>query len=78
MSIKDVHHCHCDPNNAQANLVGVQQFPKTNRTIGRNGHTCFEDIGRASSIHIMDCSTAIAGCNESSQFPTHPRRTKQT
>ena len=76
MSIEDVYHRHCDPNNAQANLV--QQFPKTNRTICRNGHTCFEKIGRENSIQIMvDCSM-IAGCNESSQIPTHPRRTKQT
>ena len=74
MSIEDVHHCDCDSNNAQANLNGVQQFPKTNRTIGRNGHTCFEKIGRANSIQIMfDCSMGIAGCNESSQIPTHPK-----
>ena len=74
MSIKDVHHCHCDPNNAWANVVGVQQFPKTNRTIGRNGHTCLERIGRANSIQIMvDCSMVIATCNESGQNPPHPR-----
>ena len=78
MSIEDVHHRHCDPNNAQANVVGVQQFPKTNRTIGRNGHTCFENIGRANSIQItVDCSIVIARCNETSQTPTHPREEKK-
>ena len=52
----------------------MQQFPKTNRTIGPNGHTCFENIGRANSIQIMvDCYMVIATCNESSQNPPHPR-----
>ena len=30
MSIEDVHHCDCDPNNARDDLVGLRNAPKTN------------------------------------------------
>ena len=73
MSIKDVHHC--DPNNARANLVRLHPVRKTNHGSewSYSSHTCFEKTERANSIQFMDSSTAIAGCSESSQFPTHPR-----
>ena len=73
MSIKDVHHC--DPNNDGANLVRLHHVQKTSHGSewSYSSHTCFEKIGRANSIQFMDCSTAIAGCSESSQIPTHPR-----
>ena len=70
----DAHHC--DPHNARANLVKLHHVRKTNWSY--SSHTCFEQIGRANSIQIMvDCSMAIAGCNESSQIPTHPREEKK-